>query len=243
MADIAAQVRATESLVIVGAGAVGVELAGELKTVFPEKRVALVSAEAQLFPGYRAELHAGVVRRLHALGVDLHLGDGAKVLEATDRPWRGVIALESGARLSGLVFPVIGTRIADSPVDALPGVERRSNGQVAVDAWLRPSRLANVFAFGDLAHTGDTMTVVATTRQAPWLANALRQVASGKRIEQLAPYTPWPLAPILLPLGPKRGVSVLPLGRSGAVAGDGVTSAIKGKALFIPRYRKEFRRS
>lgn len=243
MVEIATQVRATESVVIVGAGAVGVELAGEVKSVFPGKRVALVSAQGRLFPNYRAALHDGLVRRLKALGVDLHLGDSAKALETTDRPWRGEVTLESGARLSGLVFPAIGSRIAESPVHALPGVERRSNGQVAVDAWLRPSRLPNVFALGDLAHTGDTMSVVGTARQAPWLADALRQVASGKRVEQLAPYTPWPVPPILLPLGPKRGVSVLPLGRSGMVVGDGMTSSIKGRALFVPRYHKEFGRS
>jgi hypothetical protein len=59
-------------------------------------------------------------------------------------------------------------------------------------------------------------------------------------VESLVPYTPWLLAPILLPLGPKSGASVLPIGASGLVVGDWLTSQIKGKALFIPRYRKEF---
>jgi hypothetical protein len=34
----------------------------------------------------------------------------------------------------------------------------------------------------------------------------------------------------------------LPFGKSGLVVGDGITSSIKGKALFIPRYHKEFGR-
>ncbi len=243
LAEVAAQVKAADRVVIVGAGAVGVELAGEIKAVYADKQVALLSSAARLFPGYPAKLHAGLVRRLKALGVDLHLGDGAKTLEATDRPSVGEVRLESGARLSGLIFPAVGTRIAESPIHALPGVERRNNGQVAVDAWLRPSRWRNVFALGDVAHTGDTMTVVGTTRQAPWLAQTLRHVASGKRVEKTKPYTPWPVPPILLPLGSRRGVSVLPLGKSGMVVGDGVTSSLKGKTLFIPRYQKEFGRS
>jgi hypothetical protein len=43
-----------------------------------------------------------------------------------------------------------------------------------------------------------------------------------------------------VPLGAKDGASVLPLMRNGPVAGSILTSAIKGRELFIPRYRKEF---
>jgi hypothetical protein len=64
-------------------------------------------------------------------------------------------------------------------------------------------------------------------------------MAGGKDIETLPAYSPWRTAPILLPLGPEKGASVLPIG-DGVVVGDSLTSAIKGKDLFIPRYRKEF---
>ena len=242
LAEVAAQVRAADRVAIVGAGAVGVELAGEIKAVFKDKPVALLSSAYRLFPGYPVKLHGEIVQRLKALGVELHLGDGAMRLDATDNPWFGELTLESGARLSGLIFPAIGARIAESPVHSLPGVERRRTGRVTVDRWMRPSRLPNVFALGDIADTGDAMTVVGTMRQAPWLAKTLREIASGKSVEQLKPYAPWPTPPFLLPLGPRRGVSVLPFGKSGLVVGDGITSSIKGKALFIPRYHKEFGR-
>ena len=239
LAETGKAVAAASHVVIVGAGAVGVELAGEIKCVHPGKQVSLVSSGAQLFPTYRQSLHDSMAGKLRALGVALHLGDGASALGQTDRPFTGDVTLASGKQLSGLIIPAIGARIADSPAFALSGAERRANGQLAVDPWLRPSSLPNVFAIGDLAATGDGMTVVATSRQAPWLARTLLQIASGESIETLKPYKPWPLPPILLPLGPKRGASVLPLG-TGLVVGDWMTSAIKGKKLFIPRYRKEF---
>jgi hypothetical protein len=53
-------------------------------------------------------------------------------------------------------------------------------------------------------------------------------------------YSPWIAPPILVPLGPKRGASVLPLTKSGFAVGGFPTSLIKGKSLVIPRYRKEF---
>lgn len=237
--DVARQVSAAEQIVIVGAGAVGVELAGEIKAKHPDKAVALVSDQPRLFPMYPANLHAKLLKRLSAIKVALHLGQKASGLVRTDMPHVGEITLADGTRLAGLIIPAIGARIADSPAHDLPNVDRKPNGQIGVDRWLRPSSLPNVFAIGDLAATGEGMTVVATTRQAPWLAKTVRKMAGGKPVESLPAYAPWKTAPILLPLGPNIGASVLPIG-GGLVVGDGLTSAIKGKDLFIPRYQKEF---
>ena len=237
--DVARQVAAAEQIVIVGAGAVGVELAGEIKAKHPNKAVALVSDQPRLFPMYPVGLHSKLLKRLSVIKVALHLGQKASRLARTDMPHVGEITLADGTRLAGLIIPAIGARIADSPAHDLPNIDRKPNGQLGVDRWLRPSSLPNVFAIGDLAATGEGMTVVATTRQTPWLATTVRKMAGGKDIETLPTYSPWRTAPILLPLGPEKGASVLPIG-GGVVVGDSLTSAIKGKDLFIPRYRKEF---
>ena len=84
------------------------------------------------------------------------------------------------------------------------------------------------------------MTIVAVSRQVPWLAKTLLGLAAGREIEALPTYRPWPSPPTLVPLGAKRGASVLPVTRSGRVVGPFLTGAIKGKSLFIPRYHKEF---
>lgn len=237
-----AQVGAAQRMVIVGAGAVGVELAGEIKAVHPNKAVALVSNQLQLVPMYRRELHVRLVEQLVTLGVELHLGQAATGLARTDQPYEGEIALADGTRLAGLIVPAIGARVTESPAHALPGVTRQSNGQLAVDPWLRPSSLANIFAIGDLAATGEGMTVVSASRHAPWLAGTIRKLALGQALESLPAYKPWKVPPILLPLGPDKGASVLPLGSKGMVVGDWLTSKIKGKYLFLPRYNKEFAR-
>lgn len=242
MTAIAAQIASASQVVIIGAGAVGVELAGEIKSVHPARSVALVSDQARLFPMYPEKLHTKLLERLTALGVSLHLGQAASRLEQTAAPYEGAVILADGTELAGLIVPAIGSKIADSPAHALPGIDRKPNGQLGVDRWLRPSDLSNVFVIGDLAATGEGMTVVSTTRQTPWLAKTLRKLAKGAKLEILPAYPAWKVPPILLPLGPKRGASVLPLGR-GWVVGDGVTAAIKGKHLFIPRYHKEFGRA
>lgn len=242
LAAVAGQVRDNDHIVIAGAGAVGVELAGETRAAYPHKRVSLVSGIDRMFPMYPQKLHDALASRLAKAGVTLYFGDAVTDLAQSDAPDVGEVTLRSGTRLKGLIIPAIGSRIAEGPGQLLPDVIRQPNGQLAADAWLRPSSLPNVFAMGDLIDTGEGMTVVATMRQAPWLAKTIRNLASGKPMKALPTYKRWPMPPILLPLGPKSGASVLPLSPKGTVVGDWVTSAIKGKALFIPRYKREFGR-
>jgi hypothetical protein len=97
-----------------------------------------------------------------------------------------------------------------------------------------------MFALGDAAATGDPMTIVAITRQVPWLAKTITALLAGRTIESLAPYRPWPTRGILVPLGPRDGASALPILRNGMLVGRWLTSRIKGRELFIPRYLKEF---
>jgi|SRR5271166_5830206 len=175
------------------------------------------------------------------MGVAFRLGAKAERLRGADRPSAGPVALAAGAAVDAdLVFPAMGAAPANALTRDLPGAELDPLGRVRVDPSLRPAGRTNVFALGDAAAAGDLMTIVAITRQAPWLAKCLKAVVADRRIESLPAYAPWPAPPILIPLGPRRGASVLPLTKSGPTVGGFLTSLIKGKTLFIPRYRMEF---
>lgn len=240
--DTASQIAASDSVVIVGTGAAGVELAGEIKVAYPGKSVTLVGDQARLFPMYTEKLHNELVKRLEALGVRVHLNSPVSGLRQTNAPYDGEITLSDGTVLAGLIVPAIGARVADSPAHDLPSAKRQPNGQLAIDAWLRPSSLPNVFVAGDLAATGDGMTIVAIGKHVPWLKRTLLKLSEGQALENLAPYKGWRIPPILVPLGPELGVSLFPLGKNGTTLGDWFTSNLKGKKHFAPRYRKEFNR-
>ena len=237
-----ARVKAAGSVAIIGAGAVGAELAGELAAGLPGRRIVLINAGPTLFPGYKPALGLKLAAQLKALGVTLMNDVMARNLAATDAPFAGTLDLSSGEKLSAdIVFPVMGATPEATLLQAMHGIGFDPAGRARVDAWLRPSPAhPTLFALGDAAATGDAMTIVAILRQQPWLEKTLKAVLEGKRVEDLPRYTPWPLAPILLPLGPRKGASVLPVTRTGMVVGSFLTSTIKGKTLFIPKYRKEF---
>lgn len=238
------QLRQAKSIAIVGAGAVGTELAGEIAAAMPGKKITLISSTPTLFPAYPDGLGRKLAAQLKAMGVTLRLGASARALKQTNAPFAGRLDMTAGDPIEAdLIFPVIGARPVIDVLRPIPGVTLDPIGRVKVDAWLRPTESSTLFALGDAAAAGDAMTIVAITRQEPWLAKTIKALLDGKKLESLPPYAPWPVPPILIPLGARKGASVLPFTKKGLVVGPFLTAAIKGRHLFIPRYRKEFGRT
>ena len=234
------QVRAAKSVAIVGAGTVGTELAGEIAVAMPGKKISLISSSPKLFPNYPEGLGRRLQAQLKALRVDVVTGT-VKSLESTTMPFKGRLELNSGQSIDAdIVFPAVGSKADGNLTRNIKGAEFDNLGRMKVDGWLRPAGLKNVFVTGDAVSAGDHMSIVAILRQQPWLTKTIRAVLSGRKIEKLPAYTPWPSPPVLVPLGPRKGASVLPVTRKGLVVGPFLTSAIKGKSLFIPRYHHEF---
>lgn len=233
---------AAQSVAIIGAGAVGTELAGEIAIGMPGKRVTLISATPQLFPSFAAGLGQRLTRDLRGMGVDLRTGVSAQGFDPAMTSGR--LCLSDGSSLTAdLIIAATGARPASGLAASISGSSLDAAGRITVDPWLRVGGRSNLFALGDVAATGDLLTIVAVSRQAPWLAKTIEGMLAGNPIDRKKPYAPWRTPPILIPLGPKAGASVLPLTPGGTVVGPMLTSAIKGKSLFIPRYQKEFGRS
>lgn len=238
-ARIGAQIADAKRIVIVGAGPVGTELAGEVAHYLPGKQVTLVSADATLFPMMPPKLGASLLAKLGKMGIEVILGARAEDLQSLTEPYAGSLRLSTGRVLEAdLIIPAIGSRANSDLLAALPGAQKTTANRVKADGWMRPSTLPNVFALGDAADLGDAMTIVGGSRQMPWLAKALKALVVGANVESLTPYTPWPKgkAPLLVPLGPDQGSSFLSL----FTAGNFLTRTIKGKTAFIPKYRKRF---
>jgi NADH dehydrogenase FAD-containing subunit len=229
-----------KSVAIVGGGAVGSELAGEISSAYPGKAVTLFSGSPSLMQGYSNKLAKTLAAQLRSKGVSLRLNTRVENLATRDRPFVGSLGKDLGEASDQLIFPALGARPTTAVFQQLPGASFDTQGRVEVDAWLRPAGSRNIFALGDAAATGDPMTIVAITRQVPWLAKTITALLAGQTIESLAPYKPWPTRGILVPLGPRDGASALPILRNGMLVGSWLTSQIKGRELFIPRYLKEF---
>ncbi|CCF65853.1 NAD(P)/FAD-dependent oxidoreductase [Nocardia cyriacigeorgica] len=139
----AARIPADGPIVVVGAGATGIEVAAELAESRPGTRVELVGTEepgAWLSP--RAQAH--IQRVLDGLGVRVHAGE--KVIEVSADAVRLAdgTSLESRATVwtTGFGVPQLAAR-AGLAVDA--------HGRVRTDATLRSVSHPNIYAAGDSA--------------------------------------------------------------------------------------------
>ncbi|KAL0931578.1 oxidoreductase [Colletotrichum truncatum] len=151
------------SIAIVGGGAVGVQMATDLKELYPEKEITLVHSRENLMPLYHKKLDEIVKARFNELGVRLITGTRA-VLPATlvRNDKQVVLKLKDNRELLvDLVIPATGqtpnnefvqtlTPSGDSPI------VNPSNGFIKVRPTLQfeDSAYSNFFAAGDIADTG-----------------------------------------------------------------------------------------
>ena len=134
------RIAGASSVVIVGGGASGVQLAGAVAHAHPDVAVHLVDAETRLLAGLPAGLGAGAARILGGRGVEVHLG------RAVDRITVDGVVLD-GDVIAGLVVWA-GGFTADA---ARLGVPTADDGRISVDRELRITGMHRTFAAGDVA--------------------------------------------------------------------------------------------
>lgn len=191
-------------VLIVGGGAAGVEIAGELSTHYPEKRITLVHSHERLLAtrgGYlvpewvSARLHAQLLAR----GVTIHLDErvtekaGGYFTSAGEVAADYVLWAVGGRPNTGLVHP-----------DHLAG-----DGTVAVDDQFR-TPLPGVYAAGDVCSTPGRKTAGRAKWEGAACAGALLAHLQGRDARQRAGKVN---NGILVPLGD---------GRPTAIPGDGI---------------------
>jgi NADH dehydrogenase FAD-containing subunit len=225
-----------ERVLVVGAGPSGLELAGEIKAVFPDKHVTIADVADDILAGpYDQALREELRRQLGELGVELVLGSALGELPAAAAASAAAVSVTTARgetieadiwfRCFGVV-PQTGY-LRGALADA---VDER--GYLRVDEHLRAAE--GVFAIGDIAAGDRDMAGIAGAQAAVVAAN-LRAAITGEGETKV--YQPFPPL-IAVPLGPEGGAGQLP-GYEG-VAGAEVVAELKGRALLIDRYVSMF---
>jgi NADH dehydrogenase FAD-containing subunit len=228
---------AAERVLIVGAGPSGLELAGEIKSFYPEKRVTIADVSDDILTGpYDQALRDELRRQLAALGVKLQLGQALSGLPDAEPATLATIRISTAdgtELLADIWFRAFGVRPHSDFLDdgSLAGA-RDERGYVRVDDHLRIVGGTNVFALGDVSDADRDMAGVAS-RQAAVVAANLRTLITDDGT--LSTYEKIP-ALIAIPLGPDGGAGSL---------GDGVASAatiseLKGRAMGVDNFVELF---
>jgi NADH dehydrogenase FAD-containing subunit len=225
--------RSSGRVLIVGAGAVGLELAGEIAAVWPEKRITIVDLANDILPGgYRAELR----RQLGKLGIELVLGSPLRENPPTPPGVRQPFSVrtEAGTEIAADIwFRAYGIApITDYLVGELAGL-RTPEGYVRVTPYLELPGQEGIFAVGDIA-AGHPNGAGRAGRHGDLVAANLRTLITGQGELLEAQVAP---PAIILPLGPEGGAGQRP--DQEELLGPEAVAEIKGRDMMIDRFAEK----
>jgi NADH dehydrogenase FAD-containing subunit len=75
----AQQIEESDKIVVIGGGAVGVQMATDIKEVYPKKSVTLVHSRPRVMNRFHEGLHKIIAERAKELGIELELGSRVRV--------------------------------------------------------------------------------------------------------------------------------------------------------------------
>lgn len=224
-----------DRVLVVGAGAVGLELAGELVSAYPHLKVTVTDiAEDILGVGdYLPELRAAVRADLEARGVDFVLGSPLGYLPSVDvgTYWPFTVATAAGVEIEAQMwFRCYGSRPVSDYLTGPLAAARNGLGQILVEENLSVVGHPTVYALGDVTDVKEAKRATAAIAHAEVVAANIRAAILGGGTA--ATYST-PPDRIVLALGPDAGASqVIEPDGTRRVLGAAETAAIKDADLY-----------
>ncbi|EXJ69239.1 uncharacterized protein A1O5_07275 [Cladophialophora psammophila CBS 110553] len=189
------RVTAAQDIVVVGGGAAGVEVAGDIKSKYPQKSVRLVHSREKLLNSFGGELHDIAKKALEDLGVKLHLGE--RVISGLDGDNPKQITLRDGNVIQcDMVIRCTGQRPNSDVLREFSPSSVSASGAILVDKTLqiRNAPSPNIFALGDVVDLPGPKMGRAATMQGFLVAENIVQAIRGKQTKTrtvlLKKYTP-----------------------------------------------------
>jgi apoptosis-inducing factor 2 len=221
-------------VLLVGAGPVGIELAGEIISKWPEKHVTLLDlSDDVLGDRFRADLRAELRTQLVDLGVELVLGEGLREFPPTaaNEFATFTVTTNSGRDITADIwFQCFGVTPVSDYLSADLAAARRSDGFVTVGPALQVAGHQNVFAIGDVSTADAKMAGMAGMQAQLVAANIIKMVNGDDDVDAYEPYG----TAIVVPIGPEGGSGQLP-GQE-ELASREMVATVKGRDLMVDRY-------
>eukprot|EP00966_Prymnesium_polylepis_P240956 5572652-Prymnesium_polylepis.1 len=141
----AAKLEAASTVIVIGAGAVGIELVGEILTVYPTKHVIVVDFAKAILPGFDEAASKYTFAWLERAGVELMLGEAIDKIEET------YIKLKSGKKVDAdVVYKCVGVMPNTSMLKETPFAGKGFRESVEVNDFLQIEGYPNVYCVGDM---------------------------------------------------------------------------------------------
>ncbi|KDE07188.1 hypothetical protein MVLG_02588 [Microbotryum lychnidis-dioicae p1A1 Lamole] len=209
------ELKKAHDLVILGGGAVGVQMATDLAILYPEKSITVVQSRT-LMPRFHPQLHGLVMKRFQELGITTVLGSRAVIpaegFNVQGREQNQVVRTQNGDEVKAdYVIESTGQTpnsaylASFAPSTLTPSKYVRVTSALQVDAQgvedEEVKKVAGrIFAVGDIADSGAPKAARPGIAQATIVANNIAKLVAGEEASSFETYHPNPAA-IHLTLG------------------------------------------
>ncbi|KAJ3755187.1 hypothetical protein EV360DRAFT_73067 [Lentinula raphanica] len=225
------EIAKADDILLVGGGAVGIELAGEIKDIWPDKKVTVLNRGAQLLNDtYTTKLRTGLKRQLEERGVKVILDDSLEDLPTGNS---GPVEVRTAKGVSLKPDLILRTWGARSNTSYLPPSFLTANGTVKVLPTLQLPDHPKIFALGDMIEWDEQKTSAkAQMGHAPVVAKNVELYLKGADLSKEGKMYKGSMEMIMVSNGRKTGMGWMSA-MGGVVFGPFLTSHIKSKDLLI----------
>ncbi|XP_071370849.1 ferroptosis suppressor protein 1 isoform X3 [Centroberyx affinis] len=206
--DLVKEIQAADSVLVVGGGSTGVEMAAEIKTEYPVKKVVLIHsrvglADTELLASVRQQVKEVLLEKK----VELILGEKVLNLEqlklnVTQK--NTALTTDRGTQiLTDLIICCTGLKVNSAAyASSLPASSLAENGALKVNAQLQVEGFSNIFAVGDCADVREPKMAYHAGLHA---AVAVSNIINSNNGKDLTSYYPGRVT-MLLAMGKDDGV-------------------------------------
>ncbi|XP_077987715.1 ferroptosis suppressor protein 1-like isoform X1 [Glandiceps talaboti] len=230
------EIRASSKIVIIGGGAVGVELAGEIKTEYKRKDVTIIhSTKTLVAPEFSDKVPKEAKKQLERLGVNLILGErvtGLDELPEHRSEDQFTVTTDKGTQVQAdLVLRCTGYRVNTSPFTETLGDSMNKKGQMKVNEYFEVKGHENIYAIGDCCSMEETKMAFRAGLNAEHVVHNLFLEYEGTARKPYVPRGPV----VIVSIGRNGGVFQL----SSMVFGAFAAKMVKSKDMFAAKFFKD----
>ncbi|KAK4056997.1 hypothetical protein OIO90_001897 [Microbotryomycetes sp. JL221] len=232
-------IKNSNSILVVGAGPVGIEFAGEVAAQYPDKQVTLVSSSNRLMPAFKSSLGKDLNQQLQSLGVKIVFGTKLNVenLDSGRIEAKDFDLGSAGIVKADYVMVAVGNEPNTSLVSRFDSSATNSFRLVKTKPTLQLESHDNMFAIGDITDTDETKLMFYATSHVPIIVANIVSLIKGQQASKT--YKAQGRGTIVVTCGPKGGAGQLPF-LGGLVIGSWITTMAKSKGLFVGKFRAAF---
>ena len=228
--DMSQLVKAAQKIVVIGGGAAGVELSGDIRDDYKTKDVTLIHPREILVNDKVNESFQKTVKdRLKYLGVKTILGERVSNMdELRAKNFKNVVVKTNKGKTfeADVAIPCTGLKVNHDAYKTSFADKVDKEGRLKVDKFLQVEGVKDVYAIGDCSNVPELKVATGAQTHGEHVAANIQLLANGKEAK---PYTINEKISMCLSIGRSGGAVQL---SNGWVMGDWFARFIKGKDVF-----------